>query len=114
MQLAPGAARADEEVFGEQEALALALLLQGQRPQPASRDLTLLTHGHLDQRAWDPGWEEAMAVCVFIEMVLVIDEGTENGRSYIGSVTTDTDTSTRLQQHRRTVLSGGSVLRRSG
>lgn len=40
---------ADDEMFGEEEALPLAFLLQRQRSQPPSGDLPLLTHRHLDQ-----------------------------------------------------------------
>ena len=55
MQLAPGAARADEEVFGEQEALALALLLQGERAQSHLAQLASLYRRQLDQRTWRGG-----------------------------------------------------------
>lgn len=51
VQLAPGAAGADDEVLGEEEALPLALLPERQRAQAAPRDLPLLRHRHLDQGA---------------------------------------------------------------
>lgn len=44
------ASGADDEMFGEEETLSLAFLLQRQRAQSASRDLPFLTHWHLDQR----------------------------------------------------------------
>lgn len=49
MKFSPGAASADDEMFGEEEALSLAFFLQRQRAQSASRDLPFLAHRHLDQ-----------------------------------------------------------------
>lgn len=40
----------DDEMFGEEETLSLAFLLQRQRTQSASRYLPLFAHWHLDQR----------------------------------------------------------------
>lgn len=42
VQLAPGGACADEEVLGEEETLAFALLTQGKRAQPGLAQLPLL------------------------------------------------------------------------
>lgn len=49
VQLPTRAPCANDQVLGEEEALPLALLPQGQRPQAAPGDLALLTHGHLDE-----------------------------------------------------------------
>lgn len=66
VQLPARAPGADDEVLGEQEALPLALFLQGQRPQPPPGDLALLGHGHLDEGACgrtgrDPEWPVSRA-----------------------------------------------------
>lgn len=62
MQLSSRAACTDDEMFGEEEALPLPLLLQGQGAQAPTRDLPLLTQGDLDQGSWrcgSEGWRES-------------------------------------------------------
>lgn len=45
----PGAAGADQEVFGEEETLALSFLLQGQRAQSHLAELPPLHRRQLDE-----------------------------------------------------------------
>lgn len=49
VKLSARASGADDQVLRKQEALPLALLLQGQGPQAPPGDLALLRHGHLDE-----------------------------------------------------------------
>jgi len=51
MQFPPRAARADEEVFGEEEALAFPFLLQTESAQTDLTELPSLHRRQLDQRA---------------------------------------------------------------
>lgn len=49
VQLPSGAPGANDQVLGEEEALPLPLLPQGQGAQPSTRHLPLLRHRHLDE-----------------------------------------------------------------
>lgn len=49
VKLSTRASGADDQVLRKQEALPLALLLQGKGPQASPGDLALLGHGHLDE-----------------------------------------------------------------
>ena len=51
VQLPSRAPGADDDMLGEEEALPLPFLLQSQRAQSPTGDLSLLTHWHLDERA---------------------------------------------------------------
>lgn len=61
MQLAAGSAGADQEVFGEEETLALAFFAQRQCAQAHFAQFALFHWRQLDQRAWKKRsayWEE--------------------------------------------------------